>query len=77
MEKNCSFYIIRFEPSVYKNRQIIYSLTAWTDGRIFNQIIFVNGQSKHLFIDQLSVSLSVNKMSPSSTQLMLVHPSSQ
>ena len=79
--QNCSLYIIRFESSVDNISQIIYSLTTWTDGRIldsiinkFNQTNFVNGQSKHLFIDQLSASLSVNKMPPSRTQFSACTP---
>lgn len=35
---------------------------------------FVNGQSKHLFIDQLSESLPVNKMPPSRTQFSACTP---
>jgi hypothetical protein len=61
-----------YRPCVYNVSQIIYSSTTWIDGRVldsiinkFNQMNLQNGQSEHLFIDQLSVSLSVNKMSPS------------
>lgn len=75
MEKKLFALYYPFEASVNNIRQIIYSLTTWTDGRVLDSIInklhqvnFVNGQSKHLFIDQLSASLSVNKMPPSRTQ---------
>jgi hypothetical protein len=81
MEKNGSLHIVRFESSVDNISQTIYSLTTWADGRIldliinkFNQINFVNGESKYLFIDQLRASVSVNKMSPSRRQFSVCTP---
>ena len=52
-----------YRPGVYNVSQIIYASTTWIDGRVldsiinkFNQMNLQNGQSEHLFIDQLSVS---------------------